>query len=72
MLRSRLIAPRLARSLGLRAAVDARRSIHHVPLLQHDFSDGIPDLMSPAGFDLAWNQHQGLMVEKLNALTAGV
>lgn len=31
----------------------------------------MPDLLSPEGFDFAWTQYQGLMVEKLNLLTQG-
>lgn len=71
MIRPRLRAPRLAFGLGLRATVNARRSIHHVPELQHDYSQGIPNLMSPGGFNLAWTEYMKLMVEKLNALTVG-
>jgi Fe-Mn family superoxide dismutase len=71
MFRPRLRAPRLATSLGLRATVNARRCIHSVPELKHDFSEGVPDLMSPAGFQIAWTDYQGLVIEKLNALTAG-
>ncbi|KJZ73677.1 hypothetical protein HIM_07010 [Hirsutella minnesotensis 3608] len=69
MFRTRLRIPR--RIPALRPAVPARRSLHQLPTLQHDFSEGIPDLMSPAGFSLAWNDYMSLMVEKLNALTAG-
>ena len=43
-----------------------------MPQLKHDFAEtGVPDLMSPAGFQIAWADYQGLVVEKLNALTAG-
>lgn len=71
MFRPRLRAPRLASGLGLRSTVNARRSIHHVPELQHDFSQGVPNLMSPGGFAIAWTEYMKLTVEKLNALTAG-
>ena len=72
MLRSSLRAPRLAAAnLGLRAAVNSRRCIHVVPKLKFEFSEGVPDLMSPAGFQIAWAEYQGLVLEKLNALTAG-
>ena len=73
MLRPRLRAPRLAASsLALRATINSRRSLHLVPQLKHDFAEtGVPDLMSPAGFQIAWADYQGLVVEKLNALTAG-
>ena len=43
----------------------------HVPILSHDFTNGVPGLLSPAGFDMAWTQYQELMVERLNVLTAG-
>lgn len=65
----RLLRPRLA--LGLRPAPPARRRLHHLPLLPHDYSDGVPNLMSAAGFAIAWTNYMGLMVEKLNAMTAG-
>ncbi|QUC17762.1 uncharacterized protein UV8b_02003 [Ustilaginoidea virens] len=59
--------------LGLRSsAVHARRSLHRVPTLPHDYSQGgVPNLMSPGGFALAWSDYMSLMVEKLNALTDG-
>ncbi|RSM20820.1 hypothetical protein CDV31_000191 [Fusarium ambrosium] len=71
MFRPRLRVPRLASGLGLRSTVNARRSIHHVPELQHDFSQGVPNLMSPGGFAIAWTEYMKLTVEKLNALTVG-
>ena len=76
MLRTALSIPRtssraLGLGLGLRTSVNARRHIHHVPALPHDYSQGVPNLMSPAGFSLAWSEYMALMVEKLNALTAG-
>jgi hypothetical protein len=68
MLRPTLV-PRIGRSLTLRPF---RRSLHQVPPLAHDFSnEGIPGLLGPAGFDMAWTQYQSLMVEKLNSLTVG-
>lgn len=71
MLRPALRAPRLASGLALRAVANSRRSLHHVPLLQHDYSQGVPNLMSAGGFSLAWTEYMKLMVEKLNALTVG-
>lgn len=50
----------------------SRRSLHNVPILNHNFNNGVPGLLSPAGFDMAWTQYQALMVEKLNILTAGM
>lgn len=64
MLRPRL--PRIGRALKT-----PHRSLHKVPLLTHDFSNGVPGLLSPAGFNIAWTQYQSLMVEKLNTLTDG-
>lgn len=65
-----MLRPRLPRiGLSLRTS---RRSLHHVPLLTHDFSNGVPGLLSAPGFDIAWTQYQSLMVEKLNVLTAGM
>jgi Fe-Mn family superoxide dismutase len=45
--------------------------MHHIPPLPHDFRDGVPGLLSPEGFDMAWTQYMTLMLEKLNSLTAG-
>ncbi|PQE27996.1 Superoxide dismutase protein [Rutstroemia sp. NJR-2017a WRK4] len=42
-----------------------------VPTLKHDFSKGVPGLLSPPAFDIAWTQYQTLMLEKLNQLLAG-
>lgn len=75
MLRSRLL-PRAARSLRLGPAQNltahATRRIHHVPTLPHDYAEGgVPNLMSPGGFAIAWSDYMSLMVEKLNGLTAG-
>lgn len=43
-----------------------------MPKLRHDFSEsGVPNLMSPAGFSIAWSDYMGLVTEKLNALTVG-
>jgi Fe-Mn family superoxide dismutase len=72
MLRPILRVPRSAFGLGLRSTVNARRSIHHVPQLPHDYSEGVPNLMSPGGFSIAWTEYMKLTVEKLNALTVGM
>lgn len=50
----------------------SRRGLRTLPMLRHNFSDGVPGLLSPAGFDMAWTQYQSLMIEKLNTLTAGM
>jgi hypothetical protein len=36
------------------------------------FQEGIPGLFTPDGFRIAWTEYQGMMLEKLNALTAGM
>ncbi|KAM0802700.1 Manganese/iron superoxide dismutase [Usnea florida] len=51
-----------------------RRRLHKVPQLVHNetFSkDGVPGMLSSDGFDLAWHQYQGHVVDRLNRLTAG-
>jgi hypothetical protein len=42
-----------------------------IPTLKHDFTNGVPGLLSPPAFDIAWTQYQTLMIEKLNQLLAG-
>ncbi|KAF8863397.1 manganese and iron superoxide dismutase [Acephala macrosclerotiorum] len=64
-----MLRPRLPR-IGL-ALRSFRRSIHNVPPLSHNFTEGVPGLLSPAGFDMAWTQYQSLMCQKLTDLTAG-
>jgi Fe-Mn family superoxide dismutase len=59
--------PRIGRSLRT-----FHRSLHSVPPLTHNFREGVPGLLSPNGFDMAWTQYQSLMVEKLNVLIAGM
>ncbi|KAI1482695.1 manganese and iron superoxide dismutase [Daldinia eschscholtzii] len=71
MLRPRLRIPRASRLWRPASAVWAR-PIHHVPLLEGaDEGVGVPGLLSPEGFDFAWVQYQELIIERLNALTAG-
>lgn len=53
------------------AAANAARSMHTVPSLDHDFSKGVPNLMSDDGFGLAWTDYMSMCVGKLNALTVG-
>ncbi|KAK2741247.1 hypothetical protein FQN57_005709 [Myotisia sp. PD_48] len=51
-----------------------RRAYHRVPKLQHNDlfkQNGIPGLLSPEGYELAWLQYQTYLVEKLNGLTQG-
>lgn len=71
MLRPRLRIPRLSQVVAPAASAPSlRRSIHHIPPLSHDFTNGVPGLLSAGGFDMAWNQYMALMMEKLNNLTA--
>ncbi|CZT02985.1 hypothetical protein WAI453_012209 [Rhynchosporium graminicola] len=48
-----------------------RRSLVTVPEINPTFHNGIPGLLSPDGFHIAWTQYQGMMVHKLNRLIAG-
>lgn len=75
MIRPRLRTPRLGASFTPRTAfgVNSRRCLHNVPKLRHDYTEtGVPNLMSPAGFSIAWSDYMTLVTEKLNALTAGL
>lgn len=87
MFRTRLLrTPKQALGLGLRASAAAttsfnpslsagfnaaRRSLHSVPALPHDYSQGVPNLMSAGGFAIAWTDYMTLMLDKLNAMVAG-
>ncbi|KAG5980544.1 hypothetical protein E4U55_003920 [Claviceps digitariae] len=73
MFRSRLL-PRAGKSLGpsLRTTLNARRSLHVVPQLSHDFAEnGVPKFMTKEGFAYAWSDNMTFLLEKLNALTVG-
>ncbi|KAH8700146.1 putative Fe superoxide dismutase [Talaromyces proteolyticus] len=48
------------------------RGLHRVPQLTYESrfaQNGVPDLLSPEAFDLAWIQYQKHLVDKLNLLT---
>ena len=60
-----MLRPRIARALP-----SMRRSIHRLPPMEQ-FENGIPGLFTADGFRIAWTEYQGMMLEKLNALTAG-
>ncbi|TPX22664.1 hypothetical protein DIZ76_014542 [Coccidioides immitis] len=50
------------------------RGVHSVPTLMYDATfreNGVSELLSPEGYDMAWTQYQGMVVDKLNLLTAG-
>ncbi|CAI4217018.1 unnamed protein product [Parascedosporium putredinis] len=68
MFRSRIRIPRVSLA---QPVARVQRSLHTVPELPHSYKDGVPGLLSADGFDMAWTQYQTLMIEKLNALTAG-
>ncbi|KAI2618502.1 manganese and iron superoxide dismutase [Hypoxylon sp. NC1633] len=69
MLRPRLRIPTATR---LWRPALSTRSLHHVPLLRHfNPQEGVPGLLSSAGFDMAWTQYMQFVIERLNALTAG-
>ncbi|EPE29268.1 Fe,Mn superoxide dismutase (SOD), C-terminal [Glarea lozoyensis ATCC 20868] len=67
-----MLRPTLVPRIGRALFTQSRRSIQTVPPLAHDFRNGVPNLLSPGGFDLAWTQYQSYLVEKLNATTAGL
>ncbi|TQN74344.1 37S ribosomal protein S26 [Colletotrichum shisoi] len=76
---ARLRIPRVGATFAAAASAPARtavqmqqqRSLHYVPQLAHDFKNGVPGLLSADGYDMAWNQYMTLILDKLNALTAG-
>ncbi|KAI0842877.1 manganese and iron superoxide dismutase [Hypoxylon sp. FL0890] len=69
MLRPRLRIPRASR---LWRPIIASRQIHHVPHLKHFTpEEGVPGLLSPQGFDIAWSQYMQYIIERLNVTTAG-
>jgi superoxide dismutase, Fe-Mn family len=62
---------RIPKASLLRPRSAMRRSIHSVPNIGYSGAGGIPGMLSPDGFDIAWTQYMTFVVEKLNALTAG-
>ena len=48
-----------------------RRSLHLVPPSEFTNARGVPGLLSPDGFHLAYNEYMQLLVDKLNALVGG-
>ncbi|KAI1926592.1 hypothetical protein LOZ65_002522 [Ophidiomyces ophidiicola] len=78
MISQRLLRPQL----GLRAGASTRtllsqthgRKLHSVPKLTYYNifkENGVPGVLSPSGFHMAWDQYQGYLVDKLNEMTAG-
>ncbi|KAK5173551.1 uncharacterized protein LTR77_002232 [Saxophila tyrrhenica] len=70
------ICPSCTRASLLQQRIaEQRRRRHDVPKLQEydqTFRDeGVPGLFSPTGFEIGWKQYQGMIVKKLNQLTAG-
>ncbi|KAF3482915.1 Fe superoxide dismutase [Arthroderma uncinatum] len=50
------------------------RAFHRVPQLTHGSQfkeNGVPGVLSPEGYELAWVQYQSYLVQKLNMLTGG-
>ncbi|KAI1112480.1 Manganese/iron superoxide dismutase [Nemania sp. NC0429] len=70
MLRPRLRIPQ-SRAL-LRPTRLFNRSVHSVPILDHfRHAQGVPGLLSPDGFSIAWTKYMEHIVDRLNILTAG-
>jgi len=48
--------------------------MHVLPMLRphHDYRNGIPDLYSQGGFEMAWTDYMTLILGKLNAAVAGM
>ncbi|ORX96062.1 Manganese/iron superoxide dismutase [Clohesyomyces aquaticus] len=56
------------------SAAPSVRHIHHRPALANEadlVENGIPGLMSPAQFKIAWTDYQQHMMDQLNYMTAG-
>ncbi|PFH56016.1 hypothetical protein XA68_17199 [Ophiocordyceps unilateralis] len=60
-------APRVA-AAATAAAVAARRRLHALPRLNHDFSNGLEGFMTPEGFSVAWTYRQTSLLEKVNRM----
>lgn len=67
MVRPRVRLPRVRLAQQLQ-----QRSLHSVPKLDHDFSNGVPGVLSADGFQMAWTEYMTHTLDKLNALTAGM
>ena len=51
-----------------------RRRIHQLPALLHHETfkrEGVPGLLSPTGYQIAWTSYEGMIIDKLNGLVAG-
>lgn len=66
-----MLRPRLPRAGNVLRSFQ-KRGLRTLPMLNHDFSNGVPGLLSAAGYDMAWTQYQSLMIQKLDALTVGM
>ncbi|KAK0610285.1 putative 37S ribosomal protein S26A [Lasiodiplodia hormozganensis] len=76
MILARLLRPQQPLRAAQRCTrLAQRRAIHEVPhLANYDErfrESGIPELLSPTGFNTAWSKYQQLMVDKLNEKVAG-
>ncbi|KAI0482364.1 Manganese/iron superoxide dismutase [Xylariaceae sp. FL0804] len=74
MLRPRLRIPHVRGLLRQQRASAAIRGLHHMPPLSQFTKareEGVPELLSPNAFELAWTQYQSFIIQKLNEMTAG-
>ncbi|CAJ2501053.1 Uu.00g039060.m01.CDS01 [Anthostomella pinea] len=71
MLRPRLRIPRVG-SLLRQQPLAFSRAAHYVPRLdQFHPEEGVPGLLSPQAYDIAWTKYMDHVIEKLGDLTAG-
>ncbi|KAK7756716.1 hypothetical protein SLS62_001157 [Diatrype stigma] len=75
MIRPRLRIPRAGSLLRRRPAIQAPLQFHPyhtVPVLQQfrNVEEGVPGLLSPEGFQMAWTEYIEFVLNKLNNLTA--
>jgi hypothetical protein len=68
---SKMFRPRFPRIPIQRLPIKRCFATQRLPTLRHDFSSGVPDLMSAPAFDISWTQYQTMMIDKLNQLLAG-
>ncbi|KAI1312404.1 Manganese/iron superoxide dismutase [Xylaria venustula] len=72
MLRPRLRIPQVAGALLRRPTALFTRSQHDFPVLDHFHEDdGVPGLLSPAGYETAWTKYMQHVTGKLNNMIAG-
>lgn len=69
MFRPRLRIPRVRLSQASPALF--RRPLHSVPATVHNPEVGVPGLLTPDSFHLAYTENMQLLLEKLNNLVVG-